>query len=394
MMSVRSLAAVSILCATATFGCSKPAPEQVETETVVPVTTGPAESGSIRAVIHATGDVNPGPNAQLLVVAPQPARIAEITKADGDRVRRGEVLVRFEIPTLNADAVSKGAEVAAATGRLQNANANQTRLRDLFERGVASRKEVEDADREVSDAQAALAQAEAGHRASETLASRQVVRATFDGVIAKRSHNPGDLVDASASDPVLRVIDPARLQVDASVSISDLSRIVVGATGRVIQPNDQEPLAMTVVARASVVEAGTAAAPVRLNFLTTHSLAVGTPVQVEIDAEEHTNAVLVPSEAIVREGEETAVFVVTGDKATRRPVVVGIVEGIRAEIRQGLKVGEQVIVHGQAGLPDGAKITIEKPSADSEKPASEKPEAAKPESDKPASRAEKPAAAK
>ena len=352
-------------------GCGRPATEEVETETVVPVTTAPAQVGRIRAVIHATGDVNPAANAELIVVAPESARIIDITKAEGDRVRRGEVLVRFEIPTLNADEISKGAEVTAAAARLENAKANQVRLRDLFDRGVAARKEVEDADREVSDAQAALSQAQAGRNASQTLAGRQTVTATFDGVIAKRFHNPGDLVEAASSDPVLRVIDPARLQVDASVPISDLSRIVMGATGRLIVSSDQPPLPLKVVSRPAAVEAGTAAAPVRLSFLTPHSLAAGTPVQVEIDAEEHTNVVLVPVEAIVREGEETAVFVAAGDKAERRRVVVGIVDGLHAEIREGLKAGEQVIVHGQAGLPDGAAITTERPAAENGKPAAE-----------------------
>ena len=374
MTATRSLAfVVAFLTAATSLGCTKPPTEEVETETVVPVTTVPAEMATIRAVIHATGDINPAPNAELLVVAPEAARITEITKAEGDRVRRGDLLVRFEIPTLNAEAVSKGAEVTAARARLENARANQTRLKDLFDRGVAARKEVEDADREVSEAEAALSQADAGRSASETMAGRQTVRATFDGVIAKRSHNPGDVVEASASDPILRVIDPNRLQVDASVPISDLSRIVVGASGRLIQGNDLPPLSLRVVSRPAAIEPGTAAAPVRLNFTSAHSFAVGTPVQVEIDAEEHADVVVVPAEAIVREGDETAVFVAAGNKATRRAVVTGIADGKHVEIREGLKAGEQVLVHGQAGLPDGAQITIEKPeSADKEKP--EKPE--------------------
>lgn len=368
MMSTRWIAGVSVIGAMAVFGCGTPATEEVETETVVPVTTAPAELGTLRAVIHATGDVNPAPDAELVVIAPEPARILEITKAEGDRVRRGEVLVRFEIPTLNADEISKGAEVSAAAARLENAKANQLRLKDLFERGVAARKEVEDADRQVADAQAALSQAQAGHTASRTLAGRQTVTATFDGAIAKRFHNPGDLVEAASSDPVLRVIDPGRLQVDASIAISDLSRIVMGATARLVGSTGA-PLPLRVVSRPAAVEPGTAAAPVRLSFLARHSLAVGTPVEVEIDAEEHANVVLVPAEAIVREGEETAIFVAAGDKARRRVVVIGIVDAMHAEIKEGVKAGEQVIVHGQAGLPDGAAITIEKPAAGGEKPA-------------------------
>jgi RND family efflux transporter MFP subunit len=340
----------------------------VQTDTVVPVTTAPAATGSIRAVIHATGDVNPGPGAELIVTAPQAARIAEITKAEGDRVRRGEVLVRFEIPDLSANVLSKGAEVGAAEARVRVGRVNQVRLQDLFSRGVASRKELEDADKELADAEATLSQAQAGRGSAQQLDSRSTVVATFDGVIAKRNHNPGDLVDTSTTDFVLRVIDPGRLQVDASVPIPDLSRIRVGATARVILGEDREPLPMKVASLPTAVEAGTAAAPVRLTFLSPSALAIGTPVQVEIDGEEHTNVVLVPAQAIVREADETAVFVAAANKAQRRPVVLGIVNKDQAELKSGVKVGEQVIVTGQAGLPDGASITTEKPGATEEKP--------------------------
>ena len=373
---LRLLTAAFAIAASGLVGCGHAATEEVETKTVVPVTTLPAQLGNIRAVIHATGDVNPAPGADLVVVAPEPARIIEIPKGEGERVRRGELLVRFEIPTLNADATSRAAETTAAEARLRVGRENLTRMQDLLKRGVAARKEVEDAEKEVADAQAAVAQAQAARGSAQTLAGRQTVVATFNGVIGKRFHNPGDQVEASATDPVLRVIDPDRLQVDASVAIPDLPRVVVGATGRLIMPMDAPPLAVKVVARPSVVEPGTAAAPVRLSFSTPHNLAVGTPVQVEIDAEEHTNVVLVPTEAIVREGEDTAVFIAAGGKAQRRPVVLGIVDKDHTELKEGVKAGEQVIVHGQAGLPDGAAITIEKPAtekAPDDKPADEKP---------------------
>src|SRR5262249_59056895 len=132
-----------------------------------------------------------------------------------------------------------------------------TRLRGLFERGVAARKEVDDAEKDLADAEAMLSQAQAGRGAAQTLASRSTVTATFSGIVAKRSHNPGDIVDASASDVILRVIDPARLQVDASVPIPDLSRVVVGSTARVMLAGDEPPLAMKVVSRPAAVEPAT-----------------------------------------------------------------------------------------------------------------------------------------
>ena len=61
------------------------------------------------------------------------------------------------------------------------------------------------------------------------MAGRATVRATFDGIVARRMHNPGDLVEATASDPVLRVIDPRRLEVVAAVPLADAPRVEVGA---------------------------------------------------------------------------------------------------------------------------------------------------------------------
>jgi RND family efflux transporter MFP subunit len=287
------------------------------------------------------------------------------------------VLVRFDIPSLNADVLSKTAEVTAAQARVRTTTDNVARLRGLFDRGVAARKEVDDAEKDLADAHAMLAQAEAGHGAAQTLASRSTVTATFDGIIAKRSHNPGDIVDASASDVILRVIDPARLQVDASVPIPDLSRVVLGAPARVVLGGDAPPLLMKVVSRPAAIEPGTASAPVRLAFASAPPLSAGTPVQVEIDAEEHANVVLVPTEAVVREADETAIYVASGNKAQRRAITLGIVNKDHAEVTSGLKAGETIITQGQAGLPNGATITTEKPG-EKEKSVPEKHEGGEP----------------
>jgi RND family efflux transporter MFP subunit len=249
--------------------------------------------------------------------------------------------------------------VQRAQAALANARANQVRSRDLFARGVAARKDVEDADRAVADAEAALAQAQASLAAAAATSARSVVRATFSGVIAKRFHNPGDLVDAAAADPVLRVIDPRRLDVLASVPLTDSSRIIVGAAARLAATQTGHPeVGLKVISRPAAVEPGTASVPIRVGFNAPTTFPAGMPVQLDIDAEEHTNAVLIPAAALVREGEETAVFVVAGDKAERRAVQIGLSDGIHVEIVSGVKAGEMVIVDGQQGLPDGAPVTL------------------------------------
>lgn len=353
---------VLALLAMLAAGCSKPAPEEVESDTVVPVTAMAAETGTITATIRASGLVTPAPGAELIVVAPEAARIVEIPKAEGDEVHRGDVLVRFEIPSSTAEAAKQRAEIGRAEARLTNARAAQTRAADLFQRGVAARRDVEETARDVADAEADLASARAAAAAAEQVADRSVVRATFDGIVAKRSHNPGDLVEAASGDPVLRVIDPKRLEVAAAVPVTDAPRVRVGAPARLVSvPNGGTASLLRVVSRPAAVEAGSVTVPVRLQFATPANFPTGAPVQIELDAEMHTGVVLVPASAIVREGEETAVFVVTGDKAARRAVMVGLEAGERVEITSGVKAGEMVIVSGQNGLPDGAKVTTGPP---------------------------------
>jgi RND family efflux transporter MFP subunit len=345
----------------AVAACARPAPEDIESETVVPVMVAQAETGSITVSIHASGLVNPAPGAELIVVAPEPARIAAIPKAEGEVVRRGDVLVRFDIPSTQAEVSKQRAEIGRAQARLANARTALTRANDLFNRGVAARKEAEEAGREVADAEADVASAQAGAIAADAVASRSVVHATFDGVVASRSHNPGDLVEAAASDAVLRVIDPKRLEVQAAVPIDLASNVKVGAMARLVDlRNGSAPATLKVISRPIVVEPGTASVQVRLAFSTPATYPAGIPVQVEIDTDSKVGVILVPAGAIVREGEDTAVFVVSGDTANRRPVIAGAESNDRVEIVSGLKPGETVIVSGQNGLPDGARISIAK----------------------------------
>ena len=367
------LAVLAIAVAMAS-ACGKPAAEETDSEAPVPVKVQTAMTGSIQGVLHATGVINPAPDGELIVIAPEAGRIVDIPRAEGERVNKGDVLVRFEIPSLTAEVQRQAAEVQRAEAALATAKANQARQQQLFERGIAARKDVEDADRTVADAQAAVGQAEASRAAAITAAGRSTVRAAFSGVIAKRFHNPGDLVEAAASDPVLRVIDPRRLEVVASVPLSESSRIVVGARGWLKSGVTGLPdLALKVVSRPAQVEQGTASIPVRLAFAAgATNLAAGTPVQIDIDAEKHNNVVLIPAVALVREGEETAVFVVMSDKARRRPVQTGLTDGTDLEIVSGVKTGDMVIVEGQNGLPDDAKVTVDTGEDEDEAPADDK----------------------
>jgi RND family efflux transporter MFP subunit len=342
-------------------GCSKPTVEEVETTAAVPVKTITIAAAPLEGVVAASGIVSAAPGADWVITAPEPARIVEMPKAEGDRVTRGDLLVRFEIPARAAEVAQRRAEVDQARARVENAQASVKRLTTLFEHGVAAQKELEDARQMLAEAQAALVQAEAGTQTAAALAARSVVRATFPGVIAKRGHNPGDMVEATSADLILRVVDPSKLQVVASVPIPDLARVQVGRPVRVRVPGAEAPEDGKVLTRPAAVDPTGVAAEVRISFNAGTKLAVGTPVRVEIVAEQRPAALAVPIEAILHEDEDAFVMVAGADnKAHKRKVTIGLTTPKQAEITGGLEAGEAVIVQGQQGLPDGATITQEK----------------------------------
>ena len=98
--------------------CSKQTAEETESEAPVPVKVEEARIGSIRGVLHVTGIINPAPDGELIVIAPEAGRIIEITRGEGERVAKGDVLVRFEIPSLAAEVQRQTAEVQRAQAAL------------------------------------------------------------------------------------------------------------------------------------------------------------------------------------------------------------------------------------------------------------------------------------
>ncbi len=348
----------AVLLLVAAAACGRAPAEEIETSASVPVRTITIEPRGIEGVVAVTGAVTPAPGADWAITAPEAARIAELPKAEGDPVRPGDLLVRFDIPSLDADAAARRAELDQARARLENATAASKRLRTLVEHGVAAQKELEDARRELAEAAAAVEQARAAVASVDALASRRVVRARFAGVVARRTHNPGDLVDPSAAEPILRIIDPARLQVVASVPIAALPRVRTGQRASVLDPSGTSHTAR-VLTTPVAVERTAVTGDVRLAFDSPVSLAAGTPVQVQITTERHDGVLVVPAVALVRDGDATYVLVVDREhKAHRRAVTTGLQTEKDAEITSGLQRGDLVVVQGQQGLPDGGAVTV------------------------------------
>jgi RND family efflux transporter MFP subunit len=344
--------------------CRRSAPRESEPEPIIPVIVEPVRLGTIRATISATGVVSSLPGATFSVVATQShpaARIAEITKNVGDPVKSGEMLVRFEFPSLRAERSVNEAAMKAADARVRQAQLTQGRVRMLGATGAASRNEQDDADRDVAAAEAELAVAKAALGAVDAQSGNTTISAPFDGTVTERLHNPGDTVRADEGDPILRLIDPRQVQVSATLPVADTTRFVVGATARTIAEGQSKPDSLRVAARPAP-EGAEKTVEVTLAFDTPTELTPGTQVGIEIDAEQRSNVPLVPAVAVIRDNPDQPIVVVAvAGVVQRRPVVIGLVDGENIEILSGVKPGELIITQGHSTLRDGTPVSVSTP---------------------------------
>jgi RND family efflux transporter MFP subunit len=358
---VRAALILTLAFALIFSSCRRAAQEETDEEPPIPVLAEPVRIGTIRASLSATGIVTSLPGATFSVIATQPARIAEITKNVGDAVKSGEVLVRFEFPSLRAQTVVSEAAVKSADLRVKQAQLAQGRVRMLVAKGAASRSELDQADRELAEAEAELALAKAALSTVQAQGGNTIIRAPFDGNVIERLHNPGDTVRADENDPILRLIDPKQVQVTVTLPVTDTGRFVVGATARAIAEGFSEPELLRVATRPAP-ERGAKTVDATLAFETPTELKPGTQVAVEIDAEQRTNVPLVPAIAVLKDDPgQPVVVVAAGSVAQRRPVVIGLVDGENIEILSGLKPGELIITQGHSTLRDGTPISVSTP---------------------------------
>jgi RND family efflux transporter MFP subunit len=355
--SFRTAAALVLLSCLAAGACRRNDPQEATTTNTIVVTGQPARLETMREVISLPGLVVPSAAADHTVVVAEPAQIVELPRAEGDLVQAGDLLVRFDIASITADVQARQLEMAEATSRLERAKAEATRLTSLNERGLIARNQLDAAQSAVSAAETAVNQAKLHVDSAGALVERTIVRARFPGRVVKVWHKAGESVLGGTNDPILRVIDPTRLQVSGQASLSQLERVQPGLTAT-IQVIGGATETATVAFR-QAPEPGGSSGDVRINFAGPTTLAVDTPVRIEIMVEERRDAVVVPQQALQTDAGASWVWVAGDDGAAhRRDVRVGLTANGLVQIASGVAVGEKIILTGIAELAEGTPIVF------------------------------------
>lgn len=348
---------------------------------LVPVTVHPVETGRVEDTVvnSRAGTVQSRRRARI---SPGIAGlVVEIAVREGARVKQGDVLLRLDDSELRARVNLARRSLEAA-----QALAEQARLELELARYVAQRTERLVRDSVVSDtaaeqdrtraltaeaarlaAEAKVREAQASIETAQASLDKTVIKAPFDGVVLDVTTEVGEWISPSPPGvfipPVVDLIDPNTLYLEAPIDEADTARIHVGLPARItLDAFRGQSFTGTVSYVSSFVEtrqeqnrtlrveAVFEAAQLPANLL------AGLSADLEVILDAREQALRIPTYALLEGGR---VLLVEAGRLVERPVTTGLRNWSFTEITAGLRAGQEVVVSlDRAEVKAGARVSV------------------------------------
>jgi HlyD family secretion protein len=317
----------------------------------VPVAAATVTRSPIERIVVASGTIEP---EDLVEVRPKVSGIVKHFHVDaGDRVRAGQVVAELDRETLEAAVREARAIVREAEVDSAHTGLELRRRRQLVSRGVESQEQLDRMESENAAADARLERARATLERLEQELAYATITAPIDGVVLQRDLNAGAAAASVASvigGTVLMVIaDTAKMHLLGVIDENEIAQVRVGMPARIrteayadrVFPGrvskiasigDRKENITTFKVEVTVLEGVDALWP-RLS------------ADADIVTEVHAQALVAPETALVYDGTKIFVDVLppSGDgNMVRRPVRLGISNGDRVELVDGVAEGERV----------------------------------------------------
>jgi HlyD family secretion protein len=395
-------------CLLAFGGCAQKK-EEAEVEGPAPVQVTAVTTDTIQRITRGDGALFP--ESQWNVMPKISAPVQKFLVNRGDHVKAGQLLAVLENRDLVATAASNKGQVAQAQANLQTTQRvtipesvvkARTDVRSfqeqedaakkvlesrqqLYKEGALARKLVDDASvayaqaaaqlataqehlrvleaagtqAQVESARGQLEAAEGQYQSAEAQLKYSEVASPGAGIVADRPLYPGDM--AAAGTPLMVIMDISRVVARVNIPVNEASELKVGqqATVTLAEGGKEFPGKVTVVSPATDPNAATIQVWIELPN-PGELLKPGATAHAAIITETIKNATLVPTSAILP-GEEggQAVLVITPDSvAHKRNVQVGVRQGGKVQILNGVLPGEEVVTVGGMGVDDKGKVKI------------------------------------
>lgn len=307
--------------------------------------------------IEAFGNIVPWDEIILSAqVAGQP--LIEVRAKVGDRVRKGQVLARFDAEMLRAEVLRLRAEVAQANAEVSQASTERERALLLADGGGVSQQEVLQRDTAAQVAVARLASAQAQLAARELDLRRSQIVAPDDGTVSVRNAQTGMIGTPGLE--LYRIIRRDRLEWRGEVTAAQLSRAAPGQLVLLSLPGGAQGRAR-IRHLGPALDMRTRLATLFADIEAGGSARAGTYISGQVVLGESPALVVPASGVVVRDGYSFAFKVEAEGEAQhvkQQRVEVGRRRGPDVEILSGLSLGDRVVAQGAGFLDDGDSVRV------------------------------------
>lgn len=345
----------SLIAAGVALAASLPSTGRAQSVEVKPVVYAVAREESLRREVQLPGTVE-SPRVSL-VASEVEGLVVELPGREGLSVSRGDALASLRRRPLELRLRVAEAQLKEARARRELAETTLERARELREDLVVSQQDLDNALAEFTAWEGRVEQLKATIEDLEEDLERSTIRAPFDGVVVAEHVEVGEWVDQG--DPVVELVALDRLEVLVNVPERYFAGLAVGKAAT-LRFEALPGVSLTGRVRAIVPRADPEARsfPVRIDLAPEgHPVGVGMLAEVTLAAGESHRAVVVPKDAVVRDGRKTFLFVILDDETVeRREVRPGGGAGDRVSIPESLRAGERVVVRGNERLQPGDRV--------------------------------------
>lgn len=333
------------------------------------VITATAKAKDVTVIEHAIGTVVA--NATVQVTARVTGQLLRAGFQEGQIVRKGDLLFTIDPRPFQASLQQARAQLDKDAAQQRNSLATKERYDRLFAQNAISVQQRDQADATAKSDDATVEADRAAVRMAELNLGYTQIRSPVDGKTGPILIQPGNLVTANATSPLVVVTQIEPVKVSFSLPQADLPRIQARErNGNLVALLDQRvkggaPLQAPVDFVSNQVSDQTGTIELRATFDNRdHRLVPGQLVDVSVTLDTLKNATVIPREAVNDGPSGRYVYVVTPDnKADIRPVDVLYDDGTTMAVRGRLRPGDRVIRDGQFGVAPGDTVKIADRSA-------------------------------
>jgi RND family efflux transporter MFP subunit len=323
-------------------GCGKhPEPQAATGESLPPAAVRVQKIETVKqpAVEEVVGTVQP--KLQAVMEAKISGRITRLPVRLGQSVKQGEVLVELATQELQA-------RLDQANATIRQAELDFHRTENLHKQSAATQAELDAAQARYNLAKASVA-------VEEAMSGYAKIVAPFDGVVARKLAEEGDL--AMPGKPLLELEGHAGLRLVADVPALLAGNVLPEAKLAVRVDTLPNPIMGTVAEISPAADPGSRTVVVKVDLPETPGLHSGQFGRLAVPVGE-TTFLFVPPPALIRRGQLEILFVAADGKAQMRLVRVGKETAQGAEILAGLAPGEAVVIEGAGTLRDGQPLQM------------------------------------